>query len=164
MWARRVALAWVASACGGGRSPPGYAAAASAVETFLVYDLQRQTAKAWALLGRCDVDQASDTLYPAYRGVQFWRVATHDTVLVMVEWDVLGDAYRASPGDTLLTFRPSPRRIPETFAVTWDSAGKAVLACGLHQANHPDVKGFKPEDFSAADGSRANWVATRGRP
>lgn len=120
--------------------------------------------KALSLLGDCAVDQSTDTTFAVMRGQNFWRVASHDTVLVMVEYDAVGIMLpkRVSPNgrDTTFTFTPQVDRIGETFAVTWDSAGKVKLVCGLHQANHQRFQRFRREQFDSADGSRARWDAT----
>jgi hypothetical protein len=157
----RALLALACGACGSGRSPPGYAEASHPVEAFLWYELEGRAAEARAFMGRCHIDQSSDTIFAVVRGQNFWRVASHDTTLVMVEYDAVGNVFRVPGADSgapsSLTFQPGVRRIGETFAVTWDSAGKAALVCGLHRANHLRVGKFRREQFTTADGSRARW-------
>lgn len=158
-------LMLIACGKGDGRRAPGYWDAIVPVEDFMWQEVMGYRTKALELLGECDVDQSSDTTFAVIRGQNFWRVASHDTVLVMVEYDAVGIMLpkRVSPNgrDTTFTFTPQVGRLGETFAVTWDSSGKKTkLVCGLHHANHQRFQRFKRGQFDSADGSRARWDST----
>lgn len=165
-------LLCLVAACGPARrGPPSKEQAFKAVWAFLGAEVRGNQQAAWALLGRCDVPQASDTSFVTLEPQIIWQLSSNDTALAMVEYDVLGDAYPApaapvagrSTVDRSLTFRPGVRRISELFGVVWDSGGQPVLACGLHQANHVGAQRFHLEMFGTADSSRAKWDAARPR-